>query len=103
METKQLEIIQKVGIMMEDGTFKIYLFQPKVAPNGESKFEIIKSWEGKKIPQRQNYVMQIRRAHDDLTGKTTRFGIWVYGPTAQKWLEGQGSQAHTFQWSRLPG
>ena len=61
METKQLEIIQKVD-NDGDGTLDMILFQPKVAPNGESKFEIIKVGEGENIYD--THEDQVRKTHE---------------------------------------
>jgi hypothetical protein len=87
METKQLEIIQKVD-NDGDGTLDMILFQPKVAPNGESKFEIIKVGEGENPTAPELcYSRFVPERTDDYTWENNKVAFRVYGPTAQKMIE----------------
>jgi len=87
METNQLEIIQKVD-NDGDGTLDMVLFQPKIAANSESKFELVKVGEGgyPTAPQ-WCYSRFVPERTDDYTWENNKVAFRVYGPTAQKMIE----------------
>lgn len=86
-ETNQLEIIQKVD-NNGDGTLDMILFQPKMAANSESKFEIVKVGEGKNPTAPELcYSRFVPERTDDYTWENNKVAFRVYGPTAQKMIE----------------
>ncbi|MBC8767080.1 DUF4861 domain-containing protein [Arenibacter sp. BSSL-BM3] len=86
-ETNQLEIIQKVD-NDGDGTLDMILFQPKMAANSESKFEIVKVGEGENPTAPELcYSRFVPERTDDYTWENNKVAFRVYGPTAQKMIE----------------
>jgi hypothetical protein len=89
IETNQLQIIQKVD-NDGDGTMDMILFQPNMAANGESKFEIVPVEVGENPTAPELcYSRFVPERTDDYTWENNRVAYRVYGPTAQKMIEDQ--------------
>lgn len=71
-----------------DGVMDQLLFQPKVAANSESKFEIVQISEAEK-PKAEAFCYSrfVPERTDDYTWENDKVAFRVYGPTAQKMKE----------------
>ena len=85
--TKELIVTQLVDLN-DDGTMDQLIFQPVVAANSETKYEVIKLSENDVV--KHDLVCFSRfvpERTDDYTWENDKVSFRVYGPTAQKMVE----------------
>lgn len=87
VNSDKLAITQLVDLD-DDGIMDQLLFQPEVAPNSETTYEIITISENEK-PETNNwcYSRFVPERTDDYTWENDKVAFRVYGPTAQKMIE----------------
>ncbi len=87
VKTDKLQVTQLVDID-GDGTMDEILFQPKIAANSESNFEIVTVTEFEKPKTKEFcYSRFVPERTDDYTWENNKVAFRVYGPVAQKMIE----------------
>ncbi|WP_255535064.1 DUF4861 family protein [Cellulophaga sp. E16_2] len=87
VETGKLQVIQLVDTN-GDAVVDQLLFQPKVGPNAERKFEIVTATKEEQ-PTAPDYCYSrfVPERTDDYTWENDRVAFRMYGPTAQQMIE----------------
>lgn len=87
IKTSQFQVTQLVD-NDGDGTMDAILFQPQIAANSESAYEIVAVSEAEK-PKADElcYSRFVPERTDDYTWENNRVAFRMYGPTAQKMIE----------------
>ena len=83
IKTGELQVTQFVDVD-GDGTMDELLFQPKIAPNSEAKFEVVTITEAEQ-PKAEElcYSRFVPERTDDYTWENDKVAFRVYGPDAQ--------------------
>lgn len=87
MESEELQVVQTVD-SDGDGSLDVLLFQPIVAANAESKYEVITVEQGENPTKPELcYSRFVPERTDDYAWENDKVAFRVYGPTAQRMVE----------------